>query len=99
MVVGFTIYLSESFLRRNPIAADRRPARCSTSTWRSSSRIAGEAKHQFPINVPQVAGEPLHYHWFGFAHMGAASLVSGVDLPTVFLRLAMPALCALAASC
>ncbi|WP_173070652.1 hypothetical protein [Phytohabitans houttuyneae] len=28
--------------------------------------------------------------------MGAASLVSGVDLPTVFLRLAVPALCALA---
>ena len=58
--------------------------------------IAGEATHNFPPNLPQVAGEPLHYHWFGFAHLGAASLVSGVDLPTVLLRLAVPALCALA---
>jgi hypothetical protein len=95
VIAGFTLYLSESFLRRNPILPTTEgQAQYLDLPFQMS--IAGAATHQAPPELPQVAGEPLHYHWFGFAHMGAASLVSGVDLPTVFLRLAVPALCALA---
>jgi hypothetical protein len=95
VVAGFTVYLWDSFLRRNPILPTTEgQAQYIDLPFQMS--IAGAAKHQAPLDVPQVAGESLHYHWFGFAHMGAGSLVSGVDLPTVFLRLAVPALCALA---
>jgi hypothetical protein len=95
VVIGFTIYLAESFLYRNPILpTGERQAQYIDLAFQLS--IAGAATHQMPPDVPQVAGEPLHYHWFGFAHMAAASLVSGVDLPTVFFRLAVPALCLLA---
>ncbi|MFC0533204.1 hypothetical protein [Phytohabitans kaempferiae] len=95
VIAGFTVYLWDSFLRRNPILPTTEgQAQYIDLSFQMS--IAGAATHQAPLDVPQVAGEPLHYHWFGFAHMGAASLVSGVDLPTVFLRLAVPALCALA---
>jgi hypothetical protein len=95
VIVGFTAYLAESFLYRNPILpTGEGQAQYIDLPFQLS--IAGAATHQMPPDVPQVAGEPLHYHWFGFAHMAAASLVSGVDLPTVFFRLAVPALCLLA---
>ena len=58
--------------------------------------LAGEAKHAFPPGLPQVAGEPLAYHWFAYAHMAMTSMVGHIDLPVVALRLAIPALCALA---
>jgi hypothetical protein len=44
----------------------------------------------------QVASEPLNYHWFSYAHMASASLISGVDTPMVFFRLAPPVFCVLA---
>ncbi|MFC4150516.1 hypothetical protein ACFO0M_30045 [Micromonospora mangrovi] len=96
IVAGFTLYLSESFLQVNPVLpTDEGQAQYIDLAFQLS--IAGAATHQVPPDVPQVAGEPLHYHWFGFAHLAATSLVSGVDLPTVLFRLAVPALCALAA--
>jgi len=58
--------------------------------------VTAEAKHHFPLMNPHVAGEPLHYHWFSYAHMAIASLISGVDTPMVFFRLASPVFCALA---
>ncbi|WP_344168326.1 hypothetical protein [Pilimelia columellifera] len=96
VIVGFAWYLSESFLFRNPVLpGDDSQQQYIDLAFQLS--LAGEATHSFPLDVPQAAGEPLRYHWFGFAHMAAASLISGVDLPTVFFRLAVPALCALAA--
>ncbi|MGC5020901.1 hypothetical protein [Micromonospora sp. DT47] len=96
VVAGFTLYLYDSFLRVNPVLpTDEGQAQYIDLAFQLS--LAGAATHQAPLDVPQVAGEPLHYHWFGFAHLAAASLVSGVDLPTVFFRLGVPALCALAA--
>ncbi|MFG1847589.1 hypothetical protein [Micromonospora carbonacea] len=96
VVAGFTLYLYESFLRVNPVLpSDEGQAQYIDLAFQLS--LAGAATHQVPLDVPQVAGEPLHYHWFGFAHFAAASLVSGVDLPTVFFRLGVPTLCALAA--
>ncbi|MET7969083.1 DUF2298 domain-containing protein [Micromonospora sp. NPDC005305] len=96
VVAGFTLYLYASFLAVNPVLpTDEGQAQYLDLAFQLS--LAGAATHQVPPEVPQVAGEPLHYHWFGFAHLAATSLVSGVDLPTVLFRLAVPALCALAA--
>lgn len=49
--------------------------------------LAGEAKNHFPLQLPQLAGEPLHYHMFSNIHLASASVISGVELPTVVLRL------------
>ncbi|MGC4804305.1 hypothetical protein [Micromonospora sp. DT233] len=96
VVAGFTLYLYASFLRVNPVLpADEGQAQYIDLAFQLS--LAGAATHQAPLQVPQVAGEPLHYHWFGFAHLAAGSLISGVELPTVFFRLGVPTLCALAA--
>lgn len=57
--------------------------------------LAGNAKYHVPLTFPQASGEPLHYHWFAFAHMAMSSLVGGVDLPVVAMRLMVPALSAL----
>lgn len=96
VVAFFTTYLSYTFLERNPILPTAEGTRQYLDLAYQLS-LAGEAKHQFPIHLPQVAGEPLFYHWFGYAHMATTSLVGGIDLPVVALRLAVPALCAGAA--
>jgi hypothetical protein len=46
--------------------------------------LSAEAKHHFPMEVPQTAGEPMHYHWFASAHQAYGSIVSGVDLPGLY---------------
>jgi hypothetical protein len=95
VVVFFTGYLAAVFLRRNPVL----PTGESTEQYLDLAyqlSLAGEAKHHMPLDLPQVAGEPLYYHWFGYAHMGVVSLIGHIDLPVVVLRLAIPALCAAA---
>ncbi len=94
-VAFFTTYLSSTFLQRNPILPTSDDTRQYLDLAYQLS-LAGEAKHQFPLHVPQVAGEPLYYHWFGYAHMASTSMIGGIDLPVVALRLAIPFLCALA---
>ena len=94
-VVFFTGYLSAVFLRRNPIL----PTGEGTEQYLDLAyqlSLAGEAKHSVPLDLPQVAGEPLYYHWFGYVHMAAVSLIGQIDLPVVVLRLAIPGLCAAA---
>lgn len=49
--------------------------------------IAGDAKHHWPIQDPNLAGEPLPYHFFVHAHLAAASQVTGLGLPLVYFRL------------
>jgi hypothetical protein len=91
----FTAYLAMVFLDRNPIL----PASEGTQQYIDLAyqlSLAGEAKHSFPVALPQVAGDPLHYHWFGYVHMAMTSMVGHIDLPVVALRLAIPALCGLA---
>ena len=58
--------------------------------------LVADAKHDFPIHVPQVAGEVLHYHWFGLAHLATGSLISGVATPEVFFGPGLPLLSAVA---
>ena len=95
VVCCFTAYLAVVFLDRNPIVpTSERHLQYLDLAYQLS--LAGEAKHAFPPGVPQVAGEPLYYHWFGHVHMAMTSLVGDIDLPVVAMRLAIPALCALA---
>jgi hypothetical protein len=95
VVAFFTTYLAAVFLDRNPILPPTtRPG--STSTCRTSSRSPVRPVHAIPPGVPQVAEEPLYYHWFAYVHMAMTGMVGHIDLPVVALRLAIPALCALA---
>ena len=91
VVALFTCYLSAVFLQRNPILPTDEDTRqyLDLPYWLS---LAGEATHRFPPNLPQVAGEPLHYHWFGHVHMAMTAMVGHLDLPFVALRFAVPAL-------
>ncbi|WP_067175705.1 hypothetical protein [Microtetraspora niveoalba] len=41
--------------------------------------LTGELKHQMPPMTPMVAGEPLSYHWFVYAHFAASSWITGVE--------------------
>jgi len=49
--------------------------------------IVQELSRSFPPQVPQVAGEPLRYHFFSNVHLAAAHLVSRAPAATVLLRL------------
>lgn len=58
--------------------------------------LAGELKNHMPPMVPTVVGEPLVYHWFVYAHVAAASWVTGVEPLVLLFRLAiLPMLAAL----
>src|SRR5690606_18064455 len=95
VVAFFTAYLAAVFIDRNPILPpSERTLQYIDLPYQLS--LAGMAKHTFPPELPQVAGEPLHYHWFAYAHMAMTSMVGGIDLPVVALRFAVPGLCALA---
>lgn len=94
IVVGWTAYLAAVFLDRNPIVPTSEGTRQYLDLAYQLS-LAGEARNHFPLHFPQVASEPLYYHWFAYAHMAMANMVAGVDLVAVSLRFAVPALCAL----
>lgn len=52
--------------------------------------VAYEAIRSVPLRTPQATAEGvLNYHWFADAHFGAAHLTSGVDLPTIVLRVGL----------
>ncbi|MFF3442976.1 hypothetical protein [Streptosporangium sp. NPDC002721] len=51
--------------------------------------LVGELRHHMPPTVPMVAGEPLSYHWFVYAHLAAASWVTGVEPLVLLFRLGM----------
>jgi hypothetical protein len=50
--------------------------------------LAAEATRSVPLQTPQLADAgPLRYHWFANAEVAASSLMSGVEVQTVMLRL------------
>ncbi|MFI7443333.1 hypothetical protein [Nonomuraea indica] len=58
--------------------------------------LIGELRHHMPPMVPMVAGEPLAYHWFVYAHLAATSWVTGVEPLILLFRLGvLPMLAAL----
>lgn len=89
-----TGYLYKTYLARNPILPTGDGTRQFLDIPYQMS-LAGNAKHNFPLTLPQVSGEPLEYHWFSFVHEAMTSMVGHIDLPVVQLRLMLPALCAL----
>ncbi len=94
VICFFAAYLAIVFLDRNPIL----PTSDATLQYLDlpyQLSLAGEATHRFPVDLPQVAGDPLYYHWFAYVHMAMTAMVGHIDLPVVALRLAIPALCAL----
>lgn len=54
--------------------------------WWHLGLVQEMLKPGMPVD-PQVAGEPMVYHWFSHMHLAVASQVSGVDPVTVVLRL------------
>ncbi|GAA0533114.1 hypothetical protein GCM10010172_12440 [Paractinoplanes ferrugineus] len=96
VIVFFTSCLYGAFFRENPILPDAENTRQFIDLPYQLS-LAGEAKHHFPLDLPQVAGEPLNYHWFAFVHAAMVSLVGHIDLPVVTMRLMVPAIIALTA--
>jgi hypothetical protein len=95
VVCGFTAYLAAVFLDRNPIL----PRSEDTLQYLDlpyQLSLAGGAAQGIPPDLPQVAGEPLYYHWFAYVHLAMTGLVGHIDLPVVALRLAVPCLCGLA---
>ena len=82
VVCFWTAYLAMVFLDRNPIV----PTSNGTLQYLDLAyqlSLAGEAKHHFPVDLPQVAGDPLYYHWFAYGHMAMSSMVGHIDLPVV----------------
>lgn len=49
--------------------------------------LIGELKHHVPPTVPMVAGEPLLYHWFIYAHFAASSWITGIEPLVLLFRL------------
>jgi hypothetical protein len=95
VVCWFTAYLAAVFLDRNPVLPrDEDTLQYLDLSYQLS--LAGGASNGLPPDLPQVAGEPLYYHWFAYVHLAMTGLVGHIDLPVVALRLAVPGLCALA---
>ncbi|NUW42415.1 hypothetical protein [Nonomuraea rhodomycinica] len=51
--------------------------------------LTGELRNHVPPTMPAVAGEPLAYHWFVYAHLAAASRVTGIEPSVLLFRLAV----------
>lgn len=48
--------------------------------------LVGEALHRFPLHYPQVALEPLNYHWFTHAWTAQVASVSGTPIEVLLWR-------------
>jgi hypothetical protein len=59
--------------------------------------LTREMTRSLPFQVPQVAGETLHYHFLSDADMATASMISGVEPFTVQLKLWAIPICVITA--
>ena len=57
--------------------------------------LAAEFLHRFPPVYPQVASDPLNYHWFTYAWTAQTASVSGTDVAVLLWRF-QPSLLAIA---
>ncbi len=57
--------------------------------------LAADFLHRFPPAYPQVASEPLNYHWFTYAWTAQTASVSGTDVAVLLWRF-QPSLLAVA---
>ncbi|MBT2448976.1 hypothetical protein J7F03_18115 [Streptomyces sp. ISL-43] len=88
-------YFYQDSLSKYPVLSDSETSRIFADLPYLLS-LAANAKQHVPLTLPQASGEPLHYHWFSFAHMAMSSMVGHIDLPVIQTRLMVPALAALA---
>jgi hypothetical protein len=49
--------------------------------------LVHELERDMPFQVPQVAGQALHYHYLSDAHLATASMITGIDPAVVLFRL------------
>ncbi|MFC7274234.1 hypothetical protein ACFQS1_09605 [Paractinoplanes rhizophilus] len=59
--------------------------------------LVHELMRSMPFQVPQLAGDILHYHYLSDADMATASMITRIDPATLLLRLWLPAIAALTA--
>jgi hypothetical protein len=59
--------------------------------------LVHELTRSMPFQVPQLAGDALHYHYLSDADMATASMITRIDPATVLLRLWLPPIAALTA--
>lgn len=78
-------YVALSFFPLTPLPGTSSVTYVPDFSWAIS--LAAEAKTHWPIGDPNVAGEPMPYHYFVNIHLAAASQVTGLELPLVFFRL------------
>ncbi|MFF3442977.1 hypothetical protein [Streptosporangium sp. NPDC002721] len=87
LVAYVTAWSSFTFFRTTPLTWPG----AGTSLFDMPYHLAlvGELRHHMPPTVPVVSGEPLLYHWFVYAHLAAASWVTGVEPLVLLFRLGM----------
>jgi hypothetical protein len=93
--VAVTVYIAIAYFVALPLPGSEGVAYQQDFPWHLS--LAADAKHHWPIQDPNVAGEPLPYHYFVHLHLAAASRITGLGLPVVYLRLFILPLVVLAA--
>jgi hypothetical protein len=80
------IYLALGFLSTVPLPSQTVSVRYDPDYPYFIGLIA-EALHHWPPGSPGLSGSPLHYEWFVFLHMAAASQVTHLAISTLALRL------------
>ncbi|HLB20176.1 MAG TPA: hypothetical protein VK613_13725, partial [Gaiellaceae bacterium] len=80
------VYVALASFTRSPLPRDLGSATYHEDTVFAIS-LAAEALHHWPMTVPMVSGQGLHYHLFVYLHMAAVAQVTGIDLSVVVLRL------------
>jgi hypothetical protein len=83
--VAAVAYMAVAYFPAAPLPGSKDVSYFQDYPWTVS--IAADAKHHWPIEDPNVSGEPFPYHYFLHIHLAAASQVTGLDVPLVFLRL------------
>ncbi|GLW96921.1 hypothetical protein Misp02_10080 [Microtetraspora sp. NBRC 16547] len=87
VVVYLTAWSATSFFDANALTWPQAGASLFDMPYHLA--LIGELRHHMPPEVPMVAGEPLLYHWFVYAHLASASWVTGVEPMVLLYRLAV----------
>ncbi len=92
VIVATGCALALAYLALGAFPVTPRPGRVAGVSYYSDLvfdvSLTTEAAHHFPPTRPWVAGLPLHYHWFVYAHAAAVVNVTGLEASTVIFRTA-----------
>ena len=84
-------YLAELLFAASPApGTPPRASYYSDQVWFIS--LTAEARNHWPLQVPNLAGLPLHYQYFFFLHLAAVNQVTGVPIFQEVFRSAIPIL-------